>query len=106
MFPARSWILLVQKFGEINEAIDTKQYYRERVGAEWDVYVRPKDATVHLRRFYYRFGKTWTRRESHERIDFNRAEFLELSKTPQLFQLLPNVKGIHSEMNTFCFTPC
>jgi len=47
-FPARCWLTLVQKFGEINEAIDSKQCYCERVGAQWFVSVRPKCAIVHL----------------------------------------------------------
>jgi len=104
-FPARCWLTLVQKFGEINEAIHTNQNYYDRLGAQWFASVRPKDATVHLRRFYYRFGKTCTYQESRDRIDFSRAEFRELTKTPQLFNVLPYVKEIHSEMNACCFTP-
>jgi len=104
-FPARCWLTLVQMFGEINEAIDSKQCYRERLGAEWIVSVHPKDATVHLHRFYYRFGTTCTHRESRDRIDLNQAEFLQLTKTPRMFNVLPYVKEIHSEMNACCFTP-
>jgi len=104
-FPARCWLSLVQKFGEISEAFDSKQYYRDRLEAEYFVSVRLKNATVHLRRFYYRFDKTCTRQESRERMDFNRTEFLELTKAPQLFNILPYVREIPSNMNACCFTP-
>jgi len=104
-FPARCWLTLVQKFGEINGAIRTNQNYYDRLGAEWFVSVRAEDATVHLRRFYYRFGTACTRRESRDGIDFSRTEFGELTNAPQLFNVLPYVKEIHSEMNACCFTP-
>jgi len=92
-------------FGEINEAIDSKQCYRDRLGAEWFVSVFPKDETVHLRRFYYRFGRKCPYQESRDYIDFSRAEFRELMKTPRLFNILPHIKEIHSEMNACCITP-
>jgi len=104
-FPARCWLPLLQKFGEINEAIDSKQCYNDRLGADWFVSVRATDETVHLRRFYYRFGRKCPYQESRDCIDFNRAEFRELMKTPQLFNILPYVKMIHSERNACCFTP-
>jgi len=104
-FAARCWLTLVQMFGEINEAIDSKQCYGGRLGAEWFVSVDSKDETVHLRRFYYRFGTACTHRESRDCIDFSRAEFRELMKTPRMFNVLPYIKEIHSEMNACCLSP-